>query len=505
MTTIDFLTLALPLFSSTTTTTSFPSLPFTDFTIEWPVSQQDHQDHQESLDITDRHSRPASSSGRSQTHSAPPPEPSTSSHSQQQPIRTPSMIGAPPMLFDPNQANVNAPQDIPADYEHWVQSYQTGQPYPPFASQLTMPHPAVVAQMQQMQQMQHGYVPQQQSVGVQHMQHQPPQMVQNDIPTQSGMMQPPPQPQHTNNQYKFADPYSGLPPPESPIGNFAFNFPTGQSSLADALRMQPSTSGRQPRRGGQPSVSGRQTGEFSTPQHPMAPPNVVIPATSADNGYPQYAIQPGAEQPSGSEGTFIYSQNVNTEQAEPSSSSSQPYQTFTFAPYSPDHLTAGSATYTPNSEFGALAGSSMSPSSWTGTDDGQAQTFAQQAAGQPSSSAQQDQVLSSPTDFIRSQPPKRDRKPSARGRGAKSSRGQKRPRTSGPHVADSDTQSDEDDMIQFHDYNPFNVSMPPVRGSDTMPTRLCVFMIFNYSLSLFLSLIMSRLVPLYIFTTSLPV
>lgn len=383
--------------------------------------------------------------------------------------------------------------------------------------------------MQQQQQPQPHSLPPNMGIpgsGMMHQQHQPhPQHPQH----QQHQPHPPP-PQHMHNQYNFVE-EQYIPPP-SDQGEFSFDFGSGQSSLANALRIQPPLP-RQSRR------SGRQTTNFSASQQsqqpqppPMAPPHLVVPpmpdTTAGYTQQGQFSVQMEGEPPSG-EG-FFYHQNLSHEvlsSTSPSGAeSSQPHQTFTFAPYSPDHLTAGSATYTPNSEFNTLP-SSMSPSSWTGTDDGQTQTFSQnansqqqqqsggasgssQSAAASAAAAAQQQggvISSSPTQLVTSQSAgkskeRRTQPSGARGRGGKSVRGQKRPRTSGQSLLESDTQSDDDDG--FGSSMNMTVSVPPVRGSDTMPTRLCVYII-HFFLSLFLSFLslsfllsLSLFFPLYI-------
>ena len=116
-------------------------------------------------------------------------------------------------------------------------------------------------------------------------------------------------------------------------------------------------------------------------------------------------------------------------------------------------------------------------------------------------------ISSSPTQLVTSQSAgkskeRRTQPSGARGRGGKSVRGQKRPRTSGQSLLESDTQSDDDDG--FGSSMNMTVSVPPVRGSDTMPTRLCVYII-HFFLSLFLSFLslsfllsLSLFFPLYI-------
>ncbi|OBZ72956.1 Protein priB [Grifola frondosa] len=316
--------------------------------------------------------------------------------SRTSPQSSSTMIGAPPVFYDPSQAVV--PEGL--DYDQWVATYERNQ-------------------------QQYGY----------------------DQPGLAAAQAVQPH----QNQYNFVAEY--MPPSNDQMSHFDNHF---VRSTGD--RPQRGIPGRISRRIQQHSDGAAVAAAVNYPVSSHSQISQHIPlSVAADASHTGYQGQQSytLQQPGSATGSYFYP----SVEHDTISSAVEPHQAYNFTHYQPNTDQYSTvATYTPNSDVVTLPSSSTTPSIG-GTDDGQSVTYA------ASSQRPQPAVVTQahPQPSIGRTPVRKDTGKATRGRGGR----QPGKRQRIDDGADSDTQSDEDQLGGM----PMNVSMP-TRNPDNLPARL---------------------------------
>lgn len=327
-------------------------------------------------------------------------------------------------FYDPDQVAV--PEET-GDYQQWVQSYYAQ------------------AQAQAHDQQQFGMQQGSQQPEMSHLSYETPSHVQQHHPSMSAPSHGGMQQQRISNQYNFVpSQYMPQQQHQQPM-NAVYNqgYPQGRS--VNRTTAIPPQISRQVRRPANVATTGfpAQSRHQQPPQ--QAAMQMAYQQTPHQQQYPQAAPQQESME------AASYYQNMAPSDL-PSIPDTPRNQSFNFYhPSSADaRLTPGSsASFTPNSETNPLP-PSASPSSWASTDDG---------ASQPTPVAHISATTS--TQSAPTSPP-------VRRNAATSGKGRNKKRSRPNPVGDTESGSDEEDEPSA------SMAVPPLRGPDSNPARLCV-------------------------------
>ncbi|KAI0795864.1 hypothetical protein C8Q75DRAFT_744153 [Abortiporus biennis] len=345
-----------------------------------------------------------------------------------QPHQESAMIGPPPMFYDPDHVD---PQNAPSagSYQHWVDTYQDPQYNYGTDNQPTVSHISYSTTMH------------------------------SQIPTAPmGELTTAVIPPQAQDQYGYVQGQYIPHAMESQDNSYGQQFIQGHSG--QQTRSQQGI--------GHPV--GYAQPAHNLPQHQIQGGAMVHPGYQQSTAYmqqPQRQIQ--AQQQPPPQGTDVYYFQNPAVQQQP-----QPQPTFTFTHYAPpgDQFPASAASnFTPSPDMGNMQ-SSLSPSSFTGTEDSQSHPLPSASGQSPPSQQQQTSAPQTPQNQGASTSQRLN--PSA-GSGGKRERGTTRSsRGRGPAkrprklelAADSDTASDDEDAA------PVSSTVPPLKGTDSTPARL---------------------------------